>query len=45
MFQIANACVLESLSLIVDEGANSTTQGNDGNGGRQFEAGNHADHV
>ena len=45
MFQIANPCVLESLSLVVYERANRATQGNYGNGGRRFEARNHADQV
>src|SRR5579872_1353883 len=45
MLQIPYAGMLESLRLVVEEGADGASQGNDGNGCWRFEAWNQADQI
>ncbi len=45
VLQVGNPSVLESLRLVVHEGAKGAAQGNDGHGGRRLEAGDHANQV
>ncbi len=45
MLQICNAVMLESLSLVIDEGTDRASQRNHGHRSRRFEAGNQADQI
>ena len=45
MFEIAQAVRPQALEVIVEPGQQRASQGNDGNGGRGFEAGNEAEQV
>src|SRR5579863_4077081 len=45
MFQVGDSGVLESLSLVVDEGAKRAAQGNDGHSSGRLKTWNHADKI
>src|SRR5271165_346531 len=45
VLQVADSCVLESLSLVIHERTNSAAQGDNGYGGRRLEARNNADQI
>src|SRR5450755_17935 len=45
MLQVSNAAVLESLEVVVDEGADGAAQGNDRQSGGRFKSRNQAEQV